>query len=49
MRTGSTSARDRDTKKKKKSTLESEVFSIVEKSLKMALDKALDDLLKDWK
>lgn len=49
MRTGSTSARDRDKKKKKKSTLESEVFSIVEKSLKMALDKALDDLLKDWK
>ena len=49
MRTGSTSARDRDKNKKKKSTLESEVFSIVEKSLKMALDKALDDLLKDWK
>jgi hypothetical protein len=36
-------------KKKKKSTLESEVFSIVEKSLKTALDKALDDILKDWK
>jgi len=49
MRTGSTSARDRDKKKKKKSTLEAEVFSIVEKSLKTALDKALDDLLKDWK
>ena len=49
MKTGSTSARDRDKKKKKKSTLESEVFSIVEKSLKTALDKALDDILKDWK
>ena len=49
MKTGNSSARDRDKKKKKKSTLETEVFSIVEKSLKTALDKALDDLLKDWK
>jgi len=43
------SERDKDKKKKKKSTLESEVFSIMEKSLKAALDKALDDILKDWK
>ena len=49
MKVGNTSARDRDKKKKKKSTLESEVFSILEKSLKTALDKALDDILKDWK
>lgn len=49
MKTGNTSARDRDKKKKKKSSLEAEVFSIVEKSLKTALDKALDDILKDWK
>ena len=49
MKVGNTSARDRDKNKKKKSTLESEVFSIVEKSLKTALDKALDDILKDWK
>ena len=49
MRTGSTSARDRDKKKKKKSTLETEVFSLVEMSFKTALDKALDDILKDWK
>ena len=49
MKTGSTSARDRDKKKKKKSTLEAEVFSLVVKSLKTALDKALDDILKDWK
>ena len=49
MKTGNSSARDRDKKKKKKSTLETEVFSIVEKSLKTALDKALDDILKDWK
>lgn len=45
----SASQREKDKKKKKKSTLESEVFSIMEKSLKMALDAALDDLFKDWK
>ena len=49
MKIENTSARDRDKKKKKKSNLETEVFSIVEKSLKTALDKALDDILKDWK
>lgn len=49
MKIENISARDRDKKKKKKSTLEAEVFSIVEKSLKTALDKALDDILKDWK
>ena len=49
MKIENTSARDRDKKKKKKSTLEAEVFSLVEKSLKTALDKALDDILKDWK
>lgn len=36
-------------KKKKQSNLEAEVFSIMEKSLKTALDVALDDILKDWK
>lgn len=45
--------RDRDKsknrKKKKQSNLEAEVFSIMEKSLKTALDVALDDILKDWK
>lgn len=45
--------RDRDKsknrKKKKQSTLEAEIFSIMEKSLKTALDVALDDILKDWK
>lgn len=41
---------DRDKKKKKKqSTLEAEIFSIMEKSLKSALDMALDDILKEWK
>lgn len=45
--------RDRDKsknrKKKKQSNLEAEIFSIMEKSLKTALDVALDDIMKDWK
>lgn len=46
----SNSKDDRDKKKKKKqSTLEAEIFSIMEKSLKSALDMALDDILKEWK
>lgn len=46
----SNSKDDRDKKKKKKqSTLEAEIFSIMEKSLKSALDVALDDILKEWK
>ncbi len=40
---------DKKKKKKKQSTLEAEIFSIMEKSLKTALDVALDDILKDWK
>ena len=36
-------------KKKKKSILEAEVMRIMEKSLKTALDMALDDILKDFK
>ena len=54
MRINSSQAqRDRDKsknrKKKKQSTLEAEIFSIMEKSLKTALVVALDDILKDWK
>ena len=46
----SQSERDKEKKKKKnKSVLEKEIFSIMEKSLKTALDVALDDILKDWK
>ncbi len=41
--------RDRKSSKKKKSNLEAEVFTIMEKSLKTALDAALDDIFKDWK
>ena len=36
-------------KKKKQSILEAEVMRIMEKSLKTALDMALDYILKDWK
>jgi hypothetical protein len=54
MRINSSQAqRDRDKsknrKKKKQSTLEAEIFSIMEKSLKTALDVALDDIMKEWK
>ena len=46
----SSNQKDRDKKKKKKqSTLEAEIFSIMEKSLKSALDVALDDIFKEWK
>ena len=43
-------SRDKDDKKKKKkqSTVEAEIFRIMEKSLKSALDVALDDIFKDW-
>ena len=41
--------KSKNRKKKKQSNLEAEIFSIMEKSLKTALDVALDDILKDWK
>lgn len=43
------SAREKKKKKKKKSVLESEILSFMRKSLKTALDLAMDDLFKDWK
>lgn len=49
MRVQSQSDREKEKKKKKKSVLEAEIMSIIEKSLKTALDKALDDIFKDWK
>lgn len=49
MKIDNTRKRDRDKKKKKKSTFETEVLSFMEKSLKTALDMALDEILKDWK
>ena len=41
--------RDKKKKKKDKSILEAEFFAMMEKSMKVALDMALDDLFKDWK
>lgn len=42
------SEKKEDKKKKKQSVLEKEIFSIMEKSMKTALDAAVDGLLKDW-
>ena len=41
--------RDKKKKKKEKSILETEIFSIMEASLKQAMDMALADIFKDWK
>ena len=36
-------------KKKKKSVMEAEIMRFMEKSMKTALELALDDIFKDWK
>ena len=36
-------------KKKKKSVLEAEIMAFLSKSMKTALDMALDDIFKGWK
>ena len=36
-------------KKKQQSILEAEIFKIIEKSMQEALNKAMDDVFKDWK
>ena len=44
------SKKDREKEKKRKqSILQAEVMKIMEKSLKTALDLALNDIFKDWK
>lgn len=44
------SKKDREKEKKRKqSILEKEIMSIMSKSLKTALDLALNDIFKDWK
>ena len=43
------SDRKKRKKEKKKSVLEAEILSFMYKSMKTALDLALDDLFKDWK
>ena len=46
----SQSQKDKEKKKKKKqSILEAEIMRIMQKSLKTAIDLALDDILKDFK
>ena len=40
---------EKDKKKTREIELENLVFSLMEKSMKKALDAALDDILKDWK
>ena len=43
-------ANQRDNKKKKKkSVMEAELFAFLQKSMKTALDMALDEIFKDWK
>ena len=44
-----TPKKDKDKKKKKKSVIEAEIMAILQKSMRTALDMALDDLLKDFK
>lgn len=44
-----TPRKDKDKKKKKKSVIEAEIMKILQKSMRTALDMALDDLLKDFK
>ena len=41
--------KDKDKKKMKNSVLEAEILSFMHKSMKTALDLALDDIFKDWK
>ena len=44
------SQQEKDKKKKQKqSILEAEIMRIMQKSLKTAIDMALDDILKDFK
>jgi hypothetical protein len=44
------SKKDREKEKKRKQSLiQAEVMKIMEKSLKTALDLALNDIFKDWK
>ena len=44
-----TPRKDKDKKKKKKSIIEAEIMAILQKSMRTALDMALDELLKDWR
>ena len=41
--------KDKEKQKKKTSVMEAEIMRFMEKSMKTALDLALDDIFKDWK
>ena len=41
--------KDKGKKKKKNSVMEAEIMRFMEKSMKTALDLALDDIFKDWR
>ena len=43
------SSQKKERKKKKKSVLEAEILALMKKSLRAALDAALDDIFKDQK
>ena len=43
------SSQKKERKKKKKSVLEAEILALMQKSLRAALDAALNDIFKDWK
>ena len=45
----SKSKRKKEKKKRKESTLERMIFEIMQKSLKSAMDAALDDIFREWK
>ena len=45
----SQSQKDKEKKNKKQSILEAEIMRIMQKSLKTAIDMALNDILKDFK
>lgn len=44
-----TDKRKAQKKKKSQNNLEAQVFAFVQKSMKTALDAALNDIFKDWK
>lgn len=43
------SKKDKKKKNRKQSVLEAEIMSFMQKSLKTAMEMALDDIFKEWK
>ena len=49
MRTNNLSKSEKEKKKKKKqAAIEAEIFKVIEKSLDAAVNKAMDDIFKDF-